>query len=108
MTEFQDLIDDAEELGVIIFDDGDHLEQTDIMFSARRRDNQRAVHAAISLFRDIGDDAVSLTRERSDTLSKVMGTPAISVAIGSNMPPHQQQLADSLGVMTTIAPRLTI
>ena len=39
--EFQDLIDDAEELGVITFDQGDHLEQTDIMLSARRRDNQR-------------------------------------------------------------------
>ena len=106
--EFQDLIDDAEELGVITFDQGDHLEQTDIMFSARRRDNRRTVHVAISLFRDIADDDVSLARERAGTLSTIMGTPAISVAIGSHIAPAQQALANSLGVATIITPRLAI
>ena len=106
--EFQDLIDDAEDLGVITFDEADHLEQTDIMLSARRRDDQRTVHVAISLFRDIANNDVSLARERADTLSKIMGTPAVPVVIGSNIPPEQQELADSLGVATIITPRLAI
>lgn len=106
--EFQDLIDDAEELGVITFDQGDHLEQTDIMLSARRRDDQRTVHVAISLFRDIANDDVSLARERADTLSTILGTPAIPVVIGSSIAPAQQELADSLGVAMIITPRLAI
>ena len=106
--EFQDLIDDAEELGVITFDQGDHLEQTDIMLSARRRDDQRTVHMAISLFRDIANDDVSLARERADTLSTIMGTPAIPIVIGSSIAPAQQEFADSLGVTTIIVPRLVI
>ena len=106
--EFQDLIDDAEDLGVITFDEADHLEQTDILLSARRRDDQRAVQVAISLFQDIADDDVLLARERADTLSKIMGTPAVPVAIGSNIGPAQQELADNLGVATIITPRLAI
>ena len=106
--EFQDLIDDAEELGVITFDEGDHLEQTDIMLSARRRDDQRAVQVAISLFQEIADDDVLLARERADTLSKIMDTPAVAVAIGSNITADQQELAASLGVATIITPRLAI
>ena len=106
--EFQDLIDDAEEAGVITFDQGSHLEQTDIMFSARRRDNREIVHVAVSLFRDIAKDDVSLALERADTLSTIMCTPAIAVAMGSNIAPAQQELADSLGVATIITPRLAI
>ncbi len=106
--EFQDLINDAEELGVITFDQGDHLEQTDIMLSARRRDDQRTVHMAISLFRDITNDDVSLARERADTLSTIMDTPSILVVIGSSIAPAQQELADSLGVATIVTPRLAI
>ena len=105
---FQDLIDDAEELGVITFDEADHLEQTDIMLSARRRDDQRVVHVAISLFRDIANHDVLLARERADSLSKIMSTPAVPVVIGSNIPPDQQELADNLGVATIITPRLAI
>ena len=84
------------------------MEQTDIMLSARRRDDQRAVQVAISLFQDIADDDVLLARERADTLSKIMGTPAVPVVIGSNIPPDQQELADSLGVATITTPRLAI
>ena len=78
------------------------------MLSARRRDDQRTVHMAISLFRGITNDDVSLARERADTLSTIMDTPSIPVVIGSSIAPAQQELADSLGVTTIIVPRLAI
>ena len=106
--EFQDLIDDAEEQNLITYDQGDHLERTDILVSARRRSDRQPVHLAIEVSRNIADYDITRASERAQSLSAIFGTPAISVVVGGNISQSQQELAESLGVRAIILPRLTV
>jgi len=106
--EFQDLIDDAEEQHLITEEQGDHLENADVIIAARRRSDRQAVHVAAEVSITVADYDISRARERADTLSAIMGTPALALTVGGNIEPAQQELADSLGVATIITPRLAI
>ncbi len=105
--EFQDIIDDAEEQNVITFDQGDHLEKTDIIVSARRRSDRQPVHLAIEVSRTIADYDITRASERAQSLSAIFGTPATSVVVGGNISRSQEELAERSGVRAIILPRLT-
>lgn len=104
--EFQDLIDDAEEQNIITYEQGDHLEQTDIIVSARRRSDRQPVHLAIEVSRTIADHDINRASERAQSLASTFGTPAVSVVVGGNISESQQELAESSGVRAIILPRL--
>ena len=104
--EFQDIIDDAEEQNLITYEQGDHLERTDIIVSARRRSDREPVHLAIEVSRTIGDHDIARANDRAQSLSAIFDTPAISVVVGGNISQPQQELADSFGVRAIILPRL--
>jgi hypothetical protein len=104
--EFQDIIDDAEEQNLITYEQGDHLERTDIIVSARRRSDREPVHLAIEVSRTIGDHDIARANDRAHSLSAIFDTPAISVVVGGNISQPQQELADSFGVRAIILPRL--
>lgn len=106
--EFQGLINDAEDQNVITEEQGDHLERADVILSARRRNDRQAVHAVAEVSINVADYDITRARERADTLSVIMGTPALALTVGGNIAPAQQELADSLGVATIITPRLAI
>lgn len=106
--EFQGLINDAEDQSIITEEQGDHLERADVILSARRRDDRQAVHAVAEVSINVADYDITRARERADTLSTIMGTPALALTVGGNIEPAQQELADSLGVTTIIVPRLGI
>ena len=106
--EFQGLINDAEDQNIITEEQGDHLERADVILSARRRDDRQAVHAVAEVSINVADYDITRARERADTLSAVMGTPALALTVGGNIGLAQQELADSLGVTTVIVPRLAI
>jgi predicted nuclease with TOPRIM domain len=106
--EFQDAIDDAEEQGLITADQGYHLGLTDVIISGRRRNNRQPVHVAIEVSRTIGDNDITRASERSQSLSAVQGSPAVSVVVGGIIGESQQELADGLGVFTIILPRLVV
>ncbi len=106
--EFQDLIDDAEEQNLITYEQGDHLEKTDIIVSARRRSDRQPVHIAIEVSRTIADHDIARASERARSLSAIFETPAISVVVGGNISQSQQEMADSLGVRAIILPRLAV
>ena len=106
--EFQDLINDAEDQNVITEEQGDHLERADVILAAHRRSDRQAVHAVAEVSINVADYDITRARERADTLSAIMGTPALALTVGGNIGPAQQELADSLGVTTIITPRLAI
>ena len=106
--EFQGLINDAEDQSIITEEQGDHLERADVILAARRREDRQAVHAVAEVSINVADYDITRARERADTLSSIMGTPALALTVGGNIEPAQQELADSLGVATTITPRLSI
>jgi hypothetical protein len=106
--EFQDFINDAEDQSVITEEQGDHLEQADVILAARRRNDRQAVHAVAEVSINVADYDIMRARERAGTLSAIMGTPTLALTVGGNIEPAQQELADSLGVTTIIVPRLAI
>lgn len=106
--EFQDAIDAAEEQNLITSEQADHLEQTDVIVSARRRSDRLDVHVAIEVSRSIADRDVTRASERAQSLSAVLETPAISVVVGGSIEQSQQELADRLGVMVIVLPRLVV
>ncbi len=106
--EFQDLINDAEDQNVITEEQGDHLERADVILAAHRRSDRQAVHAVAEVSINVADYDITRARERADTLSSIMGTPALALTVGGNIGPAQQELAASLGVATIITPRLAI
>ena len=106
--EFQGLINDAEDQSVITEEQGNHLERADVILAARRRDDRQAVHAVAEVSINIADYDITRARERADTLSAIVGTPALALTVGGNIEPAQQELADSLGVATVITSRLAI
>ncbi len=106
--EFQDLINDAEDQNVITEEQGDHLERADVILVARRRNDRQAVHAVAEVSINVADYDITRARERADTLSAIMDTPALALTVGGNIGPAQQELAASLGVTTIIVPRLAI
>ena len=106
--EFQELINDAEDQNVITEEQGDHLERADVILAARRRNDRQAVHAVAEVSINIADYDITRARERADTLSAIMGTPALALTVGGNIEPAQQELADSLDVTTIVVPRLAI
>ncbi len=106
--EFQELINDAEDQNVITEEQGDHLERADVILAAHRRSDRQAVHAVAEVSINVADYDITRARERADTLSVIMGTPALALTVGGNIGPAQQELADSLGVATIITPRLAI
>ena len=104
--EFQDIIDDAAEQNLITYEQGDHLQETDIIVFARGRSDRQPVHLAIEVSRTIADHDITRASERARSLSTIFGTPAISVVVGGNISQPQQELAESLGVRAIILPRL--
>ena len=106
--EFQGLINDAEDQSVITEEQGNHLERADVILAARRHDDRQAVHAVAEVSINIADYDITGARERADTLSAIVGTPALALTVGGNIEPAQQELADSLGVATVITSRLAI
>ena len=105
--QLQDDIDDAEEQGLITEAQGSHLEQTDIIIAARRKSNREDVHVAIEISRAIGNDDITRARERAQTLAVITATPAIAAVVGGSISPSQEELADLLGVVAIISPRLS-
>ena len=104
--EFQDIIDDAAEQNLITYEQGDHLQETDIIVFARGRSDRQPVHLAIEVSRTIADHDITRASERARSLSTIFGTPAISVVVGGNISQPQQELAESLGARAIILPRL--
>ena len=107
-SEFQDIIDDAEEQGRITRDQAYRLQLTDVIISARRRSDGQTVHVAIEVSRNIADHDIVRANERAQSLSVVQGTPAISVVVGANISLAHQEIADGLGVFAIILSRLAV
>ena len=105
--DLQDAIDDAEERSLITDAQGSHLEQTDVILTARRKSDREAVYVAVEVSGLIGERDISRALARADTLAIVKGTPVIPAVVGGSIAPPQQALADRQGVSVVITSRLS-
>lgn len=101
--DLQDIIDDAEEQGVITSDQGHHLEQADIIISGRRKSDRQQCYVVVEISAGIHNDDITRARDRAQTLAVVQQMPVIPAVVGGSIAHQQRSLADRAGVAVIIA-----
>ena len=99
----QDIIDDAEEQGVITADQGRHLELSDIIISGRRKSDRQHCYVVAEVSAGIRDADITRARDRAQTLAAAQQQPVIPMVVGASISHQQRSLADSAGVSVVIA-----
>ncbi|MCE2500963.1 MAG: hypothetical protein J4G13_08885 [Dehalococcoidia bacterium] len=106
-SEFQDAIDDAEEQKLITEDQASHLEQSDVILAARRKNDRISVHVVAEVSGLIGERDIDRAWDRAKTLARIKRTPVIPAVIGGSVAPPQQETANQKGVTVIITSRLS-
>ena len=106
-AEFQDAIDDAEEQKLITEDQASHLEQSDVILAARRKNDRISVHVVAEVSGLIGERDIDRAWDRAKTLARIKRTPVIPAVIGGSVAPPQQETANQKGVTVIITSRLS-
>ncbi len=101
--DLQDIIDDAEEQGVITADQGRHLELSDIIISGRRKSDRQHCYVVAEVSAGIRDADITRARDRAQTLAAAQQLPVIPMVVGASISHQQRSLADSAGVSVVIA-----
>ena len=101
--DLQDIIDDAEEQGVITADQGRHLELSDIIISGRRKSDRQHCYVVAEVSAGIRDADITRARDRAHTLAAAQQLPVIPMVVGASISHQQRSLADSAGVSVVIA-----
>ena len=101
--DLQDIIDDAEEQGVITADQGRHLELSDIIISGRRKSDRQHCYVVAEVSAGIRDADITRARDRAQTLAAAQQQPVIPMVVGASISHQQRSLADSAGVSVVIA-----
>ena len=101
--DLQDIIDDAEEQGVITADQGRHLELSDIIISGRRKSDRQHCYVVAEVSAGIRDADITRARDRAQTLSAAQQLPVIPLVVGASISHQQRSLADDAGVSVVIA-----
>ena len=81
------------------------LEETDIILSARRKQDGSEVWIPLEASHTIGSEDVDRVKISAEILSRLLGVPIIPVAAGRSVPPNIQRRADSAGVETLVIGR---
>ena len=101
--DLQDIIDDAEERGIITADQGGHLEQADIIISGRRKSDRQQCYVVVEVSAGIRNDDIIRARDRAQTLAAVSQMPVIPTVVGGSIAHQQRSLADREGVAVVIS-----
>ena len=100
-----DIIEEAEDEGRISIEQVMQVTLIDIiLLGVFREDRATRVGVAIEVSRFIDDSDIAKARERADILSAAVQTPTIAAVVGGFIQPHQQRLAERIGVRTIITP----
>ena len=100
--DLQDIIDDAEERGIITAYQGGHLEQADIIISGRRKSDRQQCYVVVEVSAGIRNDDIIRARDRAQTLAAVSQVPVIPTVVGGSIAHQQRSLADREDVAVVI------
>ena len=102
--DFQDRIEQAEEIGSVASEDVDNLRRSDIILSGRDRNTGADTYVVVETSITVGDSDIARVKARAGTLSSIFGQPAIPVVIGSNVDADRTATAAVEGVAVAIEP----
>ena len=101
----QKMVEDAIDDDRLSYDEYIRLEQTDIILSARRKQDGSEVWIPLEASHTIMPKDVDRVKESAEILSRLLGVAIIPVAAGRSVPPNIQRRADSAGVETLVIGR---
>ena len=103
-SEFEELLDDAQEKGVITGEQSRQIQWIDLVLSGRRRADDAEVYLAAEISITIGDSDILRAAERAAILSACVARPVISAVIGEHIDDVRTDLAAANGVVVLLTP----
>ena len=102
--DLMDLIEQAEDDGIITGDQSYELGLTDLIFDGRRRDDASVLHVAAEVSITIGDIDITRATERADILRAVINQPVVPAVIGSRIDDARAAMAAANNVTLILMP----
>ena len=99
-----DLIEQAEDDGIITEEQNYELGLTDLIFDGRRRDDASVIHVAAEISVTIGNTDITRATERADILRTVVNQPVIPAVIGSRIDGTRSAMAAANNVTVILMP----
>lgn len=103
-SEFEELLEDAQEIGVITGEQSRQIQWVDLVLSGRRRADDAEVYLAAEVSITIGDSDILRAAERAAILSACVDRPVISAVIGEHIDDARTNLAAANGVVVLLTP----
>ena len=99
-----DLIEQAEDDGLITEEQSYELGLTDLIFDCRRRDDASVLHVAAEISVTIGNSDITRASERADILRAVINRPVVPAVIGSRIDETRSAMAATNNVTVILMP----
>ena len=96
--ELTELVEDAEDNGVITEEQNHELGRSDLIFAGRRRTDGANLHVAAEISITIGNSDITRAVQRAGILELVTGQPVIPAVIGAHIDEDRATLATSNNV----------
>ena len=103
-SEFQDMLERAEETGIITTEAFDDLWSVGIILSGHHRNDGAFAYAAIEASITIGDNDINRAAQRAATLATATGETTIPAVVGTRIDQQRQSLASTQNVQVIIMP----
>ena len=99
-----DLIEQAEDDGIITEEQSYELGLTDLIFDGRRRDDASVLHVAAEISVTIGNTDITRATERASILRDVINQPVVPAVIGSRIDDTRAAMAAANDVAVILMP----
>ena len=97
-----EMLQDAEEQGIIPPHSDTEALETDVILRAQRRSDHQPVWIAVEISNTIDQHDITRAQDRSSILAGAYDQDALGVVAGIEMRPQEQEMADSLGVVVVL------
>ena len=103
-SQFEELLEDAEERGVITQEQSRQVKWVDLVLSGRRKPDGAEVYLAAEISITIGDADILRAAERAALLAACVDQPVIPAVIGEHIDAVRTELAAAYGVLVLLTP----
>ena len=103
-TELEELIEQAEDNGIITSEQTYQLMLVDLIFNGRRRTDGADLHVAVEASETINNNDIIRAAERAGILASVIGQPVIPAVVGTNIDDTRTALAAANNVTVMLMP----
>lgn len=102
--EFLDLVDEAEDAGLITEEQHNQVTDLDLVLRGRRKADDAEVYLAAEISITVGDSDILRAAERAAILASFLDHPVIPAVIGANIDDARIDLAAANGVVVLLTP----